>query len=153
MGDTGVSQHTLDIALGDRHDVTQEHRQGGNPPQNRCEIYCQGRQGAHENAHQGCEPPCFGPHRHEGCHRGRRALVYIRGPHVEGDCRYLEPQADQDQRRTDAEQGQVSRTSVEGFDDLCQPGAASRAEDQCHSVDHEAARESAQHEIFDRRFL
>ena len=68
----------------------------------------QGRQGGHEDAQQGGKTGRLGADRHEAGHRGGRALVDIRRPHVERHRRHLEAETDQDQRRADASNGRLT---------------------------------------------
>ena len=55
------------------------------------------------------KPAALAPTDMKAGHRGGRALVDIRRPHVEGDRRDLEAEPDQDQRRADGQQRQAYR--------------------------------------------
>ncbi len=89
----------------------------------------------------------------EGGDRSRRALVDVRGPHVERHGADLEGQARQDEY--DAEQGagaepfRARHLRADRLGDAAEQGGAGEAVKERDAVKQDAARQRAQHEIFE----
>ena len=96
MGDTGIGQHPLDVALHDGQHVADDHRQDGQHPEHDVERLVE-RQDGHRDADKGGERAGLGPGGHEGRDGGRRAFINIGRPGVERHDGRFEAQADDQQ--------------------------------------------------------
>ena len=95
----------------------------------------------------------LGARGHERRHRGRRALVDVRGPGVERADRGLEHQADDEQRQPAEQQSVRAGRARRGGGDLGKPHRAGVAVEQREAVEEERRRERAEQEVLDRRLL
>ncbi len=134
--------------------VAEDHGQRGERPEDAGHIGGEGGEGSGKHTQQGGKPGDLGAGRHEGRHRGGRALVDIRRPHVEGNRGDLEAKSHQDEA--------PRRWSGAGSRLPSEPTAATiplrdvvpgRAEDQRSPVDDKSGGERAEQEVFETCLL
>ena len=94
LGDARPGQQPLERALGDRPDVADHDRHRGQRGQRRRPLELRQAQRGHEQAQEDRERGRLGRHGHERRDGGRRALVDVGRPLVEGGHRGLEGEAD-----------------------------------------------------------
>ena len=96
MGDAGVGEHALDVALEERAEVADGHGERGEDPDQHGPAVLHGREAGEGDAQQDGEGGGLGGGRHEADDGGGRALVDVGGPDVEGGGGDLEAEADED---------------------------------------------------------
>ena len=153
VGDRGVGQQALDVALGDGQRGTDEHRQHGDDPQHRLPRPAVRAEGDVEQAHDRAEGGDLGAGRHERGDRGRGALVDVGGPRLERHGADLEEQADREQARADEQQAGAADVVAHGLVDRGEVHGAGEAVEQRRAVEEEAGGEGAEEEVLERRLL
>ncbi len=95
VGDRRIGEHALDAVLAQSTQVADGHRERGHDPNQQQPMGVQLRIGAVGQAQEHGEGSDLGPGGHQGDHRGRRALIHVGSPDLEGRGRNLEAKADQ----------------------------------------------------------
>ena len=104
-----------------------------------------------EEPRQGDERRGLGRHRHEGGDRGRRTLVDVRRPLVEGGHRGLEGEPGGDHRRADQDDGVVAVVSGEALGDPGEVGRARPAVEEREAVEHGRRADRADDQVLEAR--
>ena len=161
MGHAGIGQHALDTVLLDGQNVADCHRQGGKQGYDRANGQVAHREplggrelevvpeGNPQHPQSQSESGRLGGHRQIGGDGGRRTLVYIRCPEMEGRHGDLVAEAYQDHQQG-SHQDQVARTSDRGQRplDIKEVGGTCQSEQQAQAVEHDAGRKSAVNNVF-----
>ena len=150
--DARVGQHALHVGLHDGYEVPQDQGQDAHAQDEPAPVRFHAPEAFEHHPEERPETRGFGGHGHERGHRGRRALVHVRGPHVERHRRHLEAEPHDHQHQGDEDQRVVESTRIDRRGDFDQARAARGAEDEGNAVKQEARRERAQDEILGRRF-
>ena len=95
VGDAGVGEHALDVALEERAEVADGHGERGEDPDQDGPAVLHGREAGEGDAEQDGEGGGFGGGGHEADDRGGCALVDVGGPDVERSGGDLEAEADE----------------------------------------------------------
>ncbi len=152
VGDGGVAQHPLDVALYQCQQVADEdgdERHGGQQPMDHgigCSRYGQieaQQYGKYSDLADGCK---------EGGDRCRCTFVDIRCPEVEGGQRELEGKTDQHQTKTAHQQRMVSRALGHGHPEGIKAQAASLGIEQRHTKQQEGGGSGREHHVLHRGF-
>ncbi len=156
VGDRGVGQEALDVALGDGDHVAEGHRQEGEDGNEILPVVAQGAKALDQNPDRGGEGGRLRHDRHEGGHGGRGAVVGVRRPEVERDRRHLEAEAD-DQEEEAEEEGGIEELfagngGLEAVGDLVEVGRPGRAVDPGHAVGEDRGGEDAEEEVLQGAF-
>src|SRR5829696_9113430 len=141
VGHRAVGEHPPHVALSQREEVADEHRQDGQERHDRRPRRCGLGHPLEEDAKQDREERCLWGDGKESCCASRRALVSIRGPEVEGGCGDLESEAgDQEHQPDHRDRGEVSR---ESSSDVRERRRAGDAIDQYYPVEKDGGRYDA----------
>ncbi len=100
MRDGGVGEQPLHVGLGDRDHRADDHGEDRHHPQGRPPVPGQRAERHVEDPQQGAEGGDHGAGRHQRGDRGRRALVDVRLPGLEGHRADLEQQPDAESARS-----------------------------------------------------
>ena len=96
MGDRRVSEHPLEVGLGDRHEIADDDRQHRKDDEHPAPAFVQAAQALDDDPHQHGEGADLGGRPDEQRHRRGGAVIDIRDPHVKRNRPELERDADQD---------------------------------------------------------
>ena len=153
LGDARVGEHPLDAVLRQGGEVADDHGEDGDRDHHRAPAAVVGGEGVVEEADDDDERRHLGGDAHEGGHRGRRSLVDVGRPGVEGRRADLEGEADEheddpaDQQRVDRQR------AAHRLGDLRELGVPGLAVHQRHPEEEERGGEGAEQQVLDRRLL
>ena len=146
MRDRRIGQHPLDVALRQRGDVPDGHRQDGQRVEQHAPVAVHRRQPLEEDAEQHRERRGLRPDRQERGDRRRRALVHVGRPHVERHRRDLEADAGHDQDHRQRQPRVVLLAGEQRGDRPQVRGGGEPVQDR-HPVEQEAEREGPEQEV------
>ena len=150
LGDAGVAEHPLQRALAEGADVADDDRDRRQDRQRRRPLVDLGAEGDVEEAQEDGEGGGLGGDRHEGRDRGRRPLVDVRRPLVEGGDRGLEGEADGGHRDPDQDQRVAQHPLVGDPDrDPGEVGRAGAAVEEGHPVEQRRRADRADDQVLE----
>ncbi len=153
MGDGGVGQHPLDVALGHRQHRADEHAEDRDDPHHRLPAPPVRAEGDVEEPHDRAERRRLGRGRHERRDGGRGALVDVRRPGLERRRADLEEQADGQHPEADEHQRLVGRVVADRLVDVAEVHRPGEAVGERDAVEEEGGGERAEHEVLERGLL
>ena len=103
MTDRGVSQHALDILLGDGNEVADDDREHRQEHDHRAPGFVQSAEAVDQNSENQREGSQLGCRSQVQSHGGSSTLIHVRQPHVERHRAELERNADDQERQTKPE--------------------------------------------------
>ena len=148
--DARIGQHALHVGLHDGDEVPQDQGQDTHAQDEPAPVRFHAPEAFQHHPEERPEAGGFGRHGHERGYRGRRALIYVRGPHVERHGRHLEAEPHDHQHQGDENHRVVQAPGIDGRGDFDETRAARGAEDKRNAVEQETGRERAQNEILRR---
>ena len=157
MRDARVGEHALHVGLDERHDVADRHRQDRQPDQDLepADRHAAGRwrkrevtgvEGYEQHPQEDGEARRLHGGGHVGRHRCRRALVDVRGPHVERDEGELEAEAHEDEQHPNEHEGLVGQPG-QCCGDTVEARRTGQAPDERDAVDEDRGSECAEQEV------
>ena len=149
--DGRVGEHPLEGALGEGDEVSDQHGDHGEPPHDLAPCG-HGAERLPQHAEQRGECGRLDRGRHVAGDRRGRAVVHVRGPHVEGHRGHLESEADQQQPEADEEHGALLEAQGRHLDaDERQVGGGRRSVGEGDAVQQEPGGERAEEEVLQGR--
>ena len=109
MGDGRVGEQPFHVALHERGEIADRERRTGEHGDRDPPLVLLAGERRRQHAQRDDERRCLRRRRHERGHRGRRALVDVRRPHVERRRRGLEAEAGDDHREPGEQEGVARR--------------------------------------------
>ena len=153
MRNARVGEQALDVALSQRNQISDDHRNRRQPPHGFVPDVKQRRKRLEPEAEERGEGRTFYRRGHVRGDRRRRAFVSIGSPHVERCRRNLEPEADENQRDSHQQQSIVLEAEADDVrPDLDEVSGAGCAVDERDTVQQEGGRKGAEQEILDCSF-
>ncbi len=152
VGDGGVGQHALDIALGDGDQIAQAHGQEGEDDEHALPVRVQPVQPVHQQPNREGKGGDLGGAAQEEGHGGGGALIDVRHPHVEGYGAELEPDADDQKDEPEYQYSVLCALLRRGPGHLRQLDGPGGPVDHGHAVEQHARAEGPEHEVFHGRF-
>ena len=154
VGHRREGQHALDVRLGERAQVPDHHGEDGQDGHRGRHWAARRWQGLQEHAQQRAEGGRLDPRGHQSGHRGGRALVDVRRPHVEGHAGHLEAEPYEQEAHAPAR----PRSALSALGETATPGhtgEGSPAETvkERDPVEEERGGEGARYEVLHRRLL
>ncbi|VVO40179.1 hypothetical protein PS723_05760 [Pseudomonas fluorescens] len=152
MRDGRVTQQTLEVALGQRQQVTEQDRRDGDNGQYVAQDTAVGHWRDLEQPHHHREHCDFRRRRQERRHGCRSTFVDVRGPEVEGYQRQLERQADQHHGQAQLRDRVRQTGSGQCLADAAEAHAAGFCVKQRHAEQQERRAGGRQHHVLDAGF-
>src|ERR1019366_6503459 len=150
--DGTVGQHALDVGLQEPGEIADAHGRQRAGPHQRLPAIADGFEGGGKDAQEDGEGGGFRPGGEERGNGGRRALVDIGRPDLEGRGGDLEGEPDEHQGGGHGQEDRVGRPQNGGANQQ-QVDAAGDAVDDGHAVQEEGRGEAAEQEIFERTLV
>src|ERR1035437_2744441 len=150
--DGTVGQHAFDVGLQQRGEIADTHGRQRAGPHQRLPAVADGVESGDENAQEDGEGSGLRSGGEERGDGGRRALVDVGRPYLEGRGGDFEGQSDEHQGGGDGQDG-VGCLVQNGAANQQQVDAAGGAVDQRHAVQEEGGGEAAEQEILERRLV
>ena len=154
MGNTGVSQHPLDVCLPQSDKVSDDHSQSTDDPEKReYDLRVKGQFPKWiQQPYKDGEPNSFWPHRKEGGDRCGRTLIDVRSPHMERHYGNLKTETDYDQAQSCIGHETQARFCLKMSDDRSNAGGIGDSIEECQSIHEKSRSETPQQKIFESRF-
>jgi hypothetical protein len=143
------SQHALDVLLRQGNKVADGHSQGGNDRQDPAPFQGDLREDDDEHTDEDCKSRRLGCSGEKTSDWGRRTLINVRRPEVEGHGSNLEGETDQE--KEDHADGQ----RIEGFEDsrhLLEAGGAGETVEQAQTIEQDCGCHGAEKQVLEARF-
>ena len=152
LRDRRVRQHPLEVRLGDRREVAEQHRADRKQHQHLLPVGGQADHAFDEQPDRDRERGELGRAADQERRRRGRALVDIGHPHVERHGAELEAEAGDDEDRAQNQHRPVDLAVGDGLEDVGDRERAGRAVHHGQAVEEKAARQRTEHEVLHRRF-